>query len=288
MAEILKAKVAVITGGTRGLGLAIAQVYAREGASVVVASRSAASVTAAVRQLNEQGGRATGAACDVADLAQVEAIARLAIETFGGLDIWVNNAGISAAYGPTAHIPVEHFAGTIETNIYGTYHGSMVALRRFLPQKRGKLINLLGRGDREPVAMQNGYASSKAWVRNFTLALAKEYRGSGVGVFAFNPGLVKTEMLSQVHALSGYEAKVRPLEAVARMWGHRPDVPAKKALWLASAATDGKTGLEVNVLTPVVFWRGLLREAFSRLTGRVPDDMKVQVHTVQPTLKVDF
>jgi NAD(P)-dependent dehydrogenase (short-subunit alcohol dehydrogenase family) len=285
MGNLLQDKVAVITGGTRGLGLGIAQAYGRAGAAVVVASRSERSVEAAVSLLQSQGVRATGMACDVADLAQVEAVALHAISTFGRLDIWVNNAGLAGMYGPTAHTPYENFVQTTQTNIHGTYHGSVVALRYFLPQKRGKLINLLGHGDRRPVPLQNHYAPSKAWVRSFTLALAQEYKKSGVGIFAFNPGLVTTEMLSQVRALAGYEDQVKALEVVTRMWGHAPEIPAHKALWLASPATDGKTGLEVHVLTPAVMVRGLLREALSRLTGRTPDSMKVNVQTVQPAFE---
>jgi NAD(P)-dependent dehydrogenase (short-subunit alcohol dehydrogenase family) len=285
MGELLKNKVAVITGGTRGLGLGIAQAFAREGAAIVVVSRSERSVAAAVDLLQSQGAQATGFACDVTDLAQVEAAALHTVTTFGRLDIWVNNAGLAGVYGPTAQVPHDDFIQTTQTNIFGTYHGSIAALRYFLPQKRGKLINLLGHGSHEPVPLQNSYAPSKAWIYNFTLALAKEYKKSGVGIFALNPGLVKTEMLSQVQAVAGYEEKVKALEVVARMWGNTPDVPAQKALWLASAATDGKTGLEVRMMTPAVMVGGLLREVFNRITGRIPDGMKVTVQTVQPAME---
>ncbi|HRE25384.1 MAG TPA: SDR family oxidoreductase, partial [Anaerolineales bacterium] len=193
----LENQVAVITGGSRGLGLAIAETYAREGAAVVIASRSARSVEAAVQSIRAQGGRATGLACDVGDLAQVEALAAHAVSAFGRLDIWVNNAGLSAPYGPTAHLPSDEFQRVIGTNIVGVYNGSVTALRHFVPQRRGKLINLLGRGDNQPVPFQNAYASSKTWVRAFTTALAREYADCGVGVYAINPGLVTTEMLSQ-------------------------------------------------------------------------------------------
>lgn len=102
MKVILQDKVAVITGGSRGLGYAIAETYARAGTKVVIASRSARSVDEAVKKLQQNGAQAAGLACDVGDLSQVEALAELAIRTFGRIDIWVNNAGISAPYGPTA------------------------------------------------------------------------------------------------------------------------------------------------------------------------------------------
>jgi NAD(P)-dependent dehydrogenase (short-subunit alcohol dehydrogenase family) len=176
MKSVLQDKVAVITGGSRGLGLSIAQMYALAGAKVVIASRSAQSVDLAVDSLREAGYPATGIACNVADIAQVEELAEHAIQTFGRIDIWVNNAGLSAPYGPTVHIPASDFMNVVGTNIIGIYNGSTVAMRHFLKQKSGKLINLLGRGDNGAIPMQNAYSSSKVWVRNFTKVLAQESR----------------------------------------------------------------------------------------------------------------
>jgi len=250
MTDVLQDKVAVITGGSRGLGYAIAEAYARAGAKVVIASRSARTVAEAVKMLQENGAQVDGQACDVSGIQQVEALAEFAIRTFGRVDIWVNNAGLSAPYGPTAQIPSADFMNVINTNITGTYNGSVVAMRYFAAQKSGKLINLLGRGDNGSIPLQNAYSSSKVWVRNFTKTLAHEYKNNGVDVFGFNPGLVRTEMLSNVHAISGYEDKMNPLRFIAMLWGNEADVPAQKALWLASSATDDRTGLMVSVLTP--------------------------------------
>lgn len=276
----LTGKVAVITGSTRGLGLAIAQTYAQAGAAVIISSRTAPAVDAAVESFRAEGYQAAGQTCDVADLEQVQALRQLALDTFGGMDIWVNNAGLAGAYGPTLGVPPERFKQVIQTNIVGTYYGSRVAMQHFLGQKRGKLINMLGRGDGKPVPMQNAYAPSKAWVRSFTLALAKEYKKSGVGVFAFNPGLVDTDMLRQIEVVPGHEEDVNPLRTVIRLWGNEPSVPAQKALWLASAATDGKTGLEVHVLTRTVALRGILAEGLRRLTGRTGQPVELVIRPV--------
>lgn len=267
---ILANKVAVITGSTRGLGRAIAEAYAREGAAVVISSRSPAAVTQTVEQLQAEGFRASGISCDVGDSAQVGSLARHAIDAFGGFDIWVNNAGLSSPYGPTIAVAPEAFTRVIQTNILGTYYGSLAAMQHFLERRQGKLINVLGRGDKKPVAMQNAYASSKTWMRSFTLALAQEYKKSGIGVYAFNPGLVDTDLLHHVSAVEGYEKAMKPLETVIRLWSNPPEIPASKALWLASSATDGKTGLEVNVLSPSRLIGGLAREAWRRLTGDNP------------------
>ena len=284
---VLKDKVAVITGGSRGLGLAIAQTYARAGAKVVIASRTPRAVDLAVDSLRENGYQATGLACDVADIAQVEALAQHAIQTFGRMDIWVNNAGLSAPYGPTVHIPRRDFMTVINTNIIGTYNGSIIAMRHFLAQKSGKLINLLGRGDKGSIALQNAYSSSKVWVRNFTKTLANEYRNSGVDIFGFNPGLVRTEMLSNVHAVAGYEEQMNPLRFVAMLWGNDADVPAEKALWLASPATDGKNGTMVTVLTKRMMISRLIALPFRKLLNRSTELLPLNVTSVKSAISGD-
>jgi glucose 1-dehydrogenase len=267
---LLIGKVAVITGSSRGFGYAIAEAYAREGAAVVLAARNPGTINQAVAALQAKGYSAAGRVCDVSSLSDLEALRELALQQFGGLDIWVNNAGLGASYGPTLGGPIKDFEKVINTNIYGTYYGSMVAMKHFLKQGKGKLINMLGRGDTQPVPFQNAYASSKTWVRSFTLALAKEYQHSGVGVYALNPGLMLTDMLTHIDAVKGYGEAARPLITVMHFWGQKPEIPARKALWLASDATDGKTGLAVKVLTPGFILWGVARESLRRLLHR-PD-----------------
>jgi NAD(P)-dependent dehydrogenase (short-subunit alcohol dehydrogenase family) len=287
MEGILQNKVAAITGSSRGLGYAIAEAYAREGAKVVIASRTQTAVDRAVRKLRENGAQAEGLACDVSDLRQVEALAEFAVRKFGRLDIWVNNAGLSAPYGPTAHLPSESFQSVIDTNITGTYNGSVTAMRHFAKQKSCKLINLLGRGDKGAVPLQNAYSSSKVWVRNFTKALAKEYANSGVDVFGFNPGLVRTDMLSNIEAVSGYEHRLNPLRYVTMLWGNDADVPAEKAVWLASSATDGKNGLQVSVLTTHFMIARLVKQAFHWLTRKPDEMMDLNITSIEPEISGD-
>jgi glucose 1-dehydrogenase len=282
---VLDGKVAVITGSSRGLGLAIAQAYAREGAAVVLASRSSTALAEAAETLERQGARASWQVTDVGELEQVKALADHAVKMFGNIDIWVNNAGYGGVYGPTAAIDPQDFERVMRTNIFGAYYGSWVALQCFLAQGTGgKLINLLGRGDTTPVALQNAYASSKAWVRNFTLALAKEYKKTKIGIYAFQPGLVETDLLRRVSVVQGYEKKLKIFSTIIRIWANPPSVPAEKAVWLASAATDGKTGLEVHVLTPGKQIAGLLRE-LRRLVQRQPArDTSLKLTMITPSL----
>ncbi len=277
---VLQDQVIVVTGSSRGLGFAIAQAAAAAGAKVVISSRTADAVAAAVAALRAAGGEASGLVCDVGDLAQVEALAEFAVRAYGRFDVWINNAGYAPPFGPTMHIAPPAFMRAVQTNIIGTYHGSLVALRAFLPERRGKLINILGRGaDGRPVPLQNGYAASKAWVRSFTLGLAQEYKDSGIGIYALNPGMMTTDFLTDLQAVSGYEGRLKAMPTIIRMWATPPEAPAQRVIWLASSATDGKTGLLLTAMGPVQMLGGALREGLRRLLRRPAPlvDMEVTV-----------
>ena len=278
--QILENKVAIVTGASRGLGKAIAMSFARAGAKVVLAARSRQDIEQNAADLRAEGKEAVTFACDVSDPAQVEALARFAIQTYGHFDIWVNNAGVAGPYGATFDLAPDQFLGTLRTNMFGVYHGSRTAMRHFLPRKSGKLINILGAGSRKPAPNQNAYGSTKAWIRVFTLALAKEYKESGVGVFALQPGLMETNLLTEVVTFQEHAERLRSfMPFLIRAGGKQPEVAARKALWLASSATDGKTGLDVSVSSSLNVMFGFLREGLRnlfRLPAR-PIEMKVKV-----------
>jgi NAD(P)-dependent dehydrogenase (short-subunit alcohol dehydrogenase family) len=265
---VLAGKTAVITGASRGLGLAMAEAFGAAGASVVIGSRSPDSVDAAVQRLQSRDVSAVGRVCDVASAMDVAALAEQACQSFGRFDIWVNNAGLSAPYGRTGEVEPADFERVVATNILGVYYGSMAALRHFLPQGSGKLINLLGRGDRQTAPYQSAYGSSKSWIRSFSLTLAREYRDSGVGIYAFNPGLVRTDLLLRPEVITGHEHELSGFYVfLVDAWASPPEVPARKAVWLASRASDGKTGLVVNLVGPIQLIGHTLRWLLRRARG---------------------
>lgn len=271
----LTGRVAVITGSTRGLGFAMARLLGRHGASVVLASRSDADVSAAVDRLQREGIAASGRRCDTGEWTDVEALRDEALAR-GTLDIWVNNAGASGVYGPTASTPVEDFSRVVRTNILGTFHGARVALPVFLAQGHGDLVNVYGQGDRGPVALQNAYASSKRWVRQFTETLRAETKGTGVRVHGLNPGLVVTDMLGRVASQPGYESRLTGLQVVVGLWGQTPEAAARPVLGLVTSDASEYRDLKRTTL--------VTRGVRNLLTGRLRRDrrMPLDVTVVQP------
>jgi NAD(P)-dependent dehydrogenase (short-subunit alcohol dehydrogenase family) len=281
---LLDGKVAVITGGSRGLGLGIAQAFAQAGAAVVVASRSPKSVDEAVQDIRAIGGQAQGMALDVTSLEQVQALAQFTLAQYGKFDIWVNNAGTAGPYGPTVGFTPQDFSQVVQTNMMGVYHGSLIAMRHFLANHSGKLINILGHGYNRPVPWQNAYGASKAWVRSFTMALAAETKDSGVGVFAFNPGLVLTDLLTDVDVIAGSENRLKVFPTIVRMWAKPPEIPAKKAIWIASSATDGKTGKLISLFSPWTMLSGALKEGLRVILRRPAPNMAIRMKSIPPYL----
>jgi len=278
--KTLEGKVAVITGASRGLGKAIAMLFAREGAKVVLSARSKTEIEQNAADLQTEGLEASAFPCDVSDPQEIEGLARFAIQKFGGFDIWVNNAGTAGPYGATLDLSPDQFLSVLRTNMFGNYYGSVTAMRHFLPRKSGKLINILGAGSKRPVPNQNAYGSTKAWIRIFTLALAAEYKNSGVGVFALQPGLMETDLLTEIVTFKIHEKRLRDfMPFLIRAGGKKPEIAARKALWLVSSATDGKTGLDVSVSSQFSFLVGFLREGLRslfRLPAR-PVEMNIKI-----------
>lgn len=261
----LQGRTVVITGGTRGIGRMMATAIAAAGANLVIASRQAEAVAATVADLargpegegdkpdkpEEQGGQVWGMACDVQDLAQVEALAQGAIDRFGRLDVWFNNAAVTHPFGPVLEIPYDRWRQVIDTNLVGTYHGTIVALKQMLPQQKGTIINFLGAGTSGDVA--NGYLSaytaSKAGIQRFTQVAAEDYKGSGVKICSLNPGLVPTDLTVKIEPLNE-EAKQRLkfLRFGLRWFATPPEKITQMALRLAEDSPDIKNGKSYRCL----------------------------------------
>ena len=221
-----------------------------------------------------------GVVCDIANLNDIESLAKKVIEAWDHIDVWINNAAISGPYGPTLAITPEAFTKVLNVNILGTYHGSLVAMQHFLSQGHGKLINILGYGDKRPAPMQNAYGSSKAWILSFTRALAQENKDNGVSVFAYNPGMMRTDLLMDVDVIEGYEDRLKPMETIVRMWAKPPEIPAQKVVKLASSASNGKTDKVYQEMNTLSMLTGAMSEGLKRLFKRPLEHIPITTHAV--------
>jgi NAD(P)-dependent dehydrogenase (short-subunit alcohol dehydrogenase family) len=194
MPGLLAGKVVVITGSTRGIGRAMAEACAADGATLVVSSRTAAAVDETVAALRARGARASGVACDVTSDDDLEALLAHAIATHGGVDVWVNNAGISLGMRHHCDTSPQEIRRIVAVNLTATMIASRMVLPHLVARGGGVLINVSGRGARGGAAPYTAaYASTKAGVMAFTRSLAGEHKADPVSVLAFMPGMVDTD-----------------------------------------------------------------------------------------------
>lgn len=179
-----------ITGGTRGIGLAIAEACVRAGMSVAIGARNDAQCELVAKQL---GDTAVGFGLDVRDVGQFDAFLTRAEEHIGPLDALINNAGILYTGSFVAEDPADT-QRSLDINLYGVMIGTQLALRRFLPRGHGHIVNMASAGGQIALAGEATYAASKHAVVGFTRAIRAETRGTGVRTTIALPGFTDTDM----------------------------------------------------------------------------------------------
>lgn len=191
---MLQGQVAIVTGGSRGLGRATAWRLAAEGAAVVVNYVSRADDAAAVvAEIEQAGGRAVAAQADVSTAAGAEALVQTALDSFGRLDILVNNAGITRDQ-LLLRMKEEDWDAVLDTNLKGVFHCTKAALRPLLKQRSGRIINISSVVGLTGNAGQANYAAAKAGLIGFTKSVAREVASRGITVNAVCPGFFDTDM----------------------------------------------------------------------------------------------
>jgi short-subunit dehydrogenase len=188
----LKNQVIVITGASSGIGLVTARLAAKAGAKLVLAARSRGALTQLVDEITKAGGKAVSVVADVGDPDDVRAIARVAVEKFGGFDTWVNDAGVSI-YGKVVDTPVKDMRRQFETNYWGVVYGSLEAVAH-LRTRGGALINVGSTLSERAAILQGSYSASKHAVKGFTDALRMELAldNAPVSVTLIKPGPIDT------------------------------------------------------------------------------------------------
>jgi len=241
----LEGKVAVITGASRGIGRAIAEALAAAGAAVVVSSRKQEAVDAVAEAIRAQGGQALAVAAHTGNSEAVGHLIARAVETFGGLDILVNNAATNPHFGPLLTAEESHWHKILDVNVVGYFRTVKAAVPHMQARGGGKIINIASIAGLTPLEGMGVYSASKAAVIMLTRALALELAPANIQVNAIAPGLVKTRFSQALWDNPALSEKVLAGIPAGRM--AKPEEIAAATLFLASPAADFVTG-EVLVM----------------------------------------
>lgn len=235
----------VITGSSRGLGLAMAERFLHAGYDVTISGRSEEALLAVTHRFQLYEGHILPVVCDVRDRRDIIRLWESAVERFGSIDIWINNAGINQ---PDVHlwdISPEDVHHVVETNLLGTIYGSQVAMQGMLRQNKGYIFNMEGFGSNNmQQAGLNLYGTTKRALSYFTTALAQEAQGTPVRVGLLSPGMMVTEFITKAEAIINDPEKSRK---IFNILGDKPETVAD---FLVSKIIAGpKNGARIAWLT---------------------------------------
>jgi ketoreductase len=248
-------RVALVTGGTRGIGLAVTRTLAERGHPVFLCARSGEDVVTTVKQLRESGLEVDGAECDVRSREQVDQLVGSCLTRFGSVDILVNNAGRSGG-GVTADIADELWYDVIDTNLNSVFLVTRAVLTTGGLRGRdwGRIVNIASTGGKQGVVLGAPYSASKHGVIGFTKALGLELAKTGITVNAVCPGYVETPMAQRVR--EGYAAAwdITPQDVLQRFQAKiplgrysAPEEVAGLVGYLTTAAAAPITAQAINV-----------------------------------------
>ena len=237
---MLKNKVALVTGGASGIGRAIALMWAREGAKVVIADTAhlAGEETAAL--VRARGGNALFVATDVGQPQDCQALVARTVAHYGRLDVACNNAGIAGPQAPTADYPLDGWSQVISTNLSGVFYGMKYQIGAMLESGGGAIVNIASILGSVGFAGTPAYTAAKHGVVGLTQVAALEYGTQGIRINAVGPGFIHTPMISPLEHDPALNALVLASHALGRM-GHADEV-AELVTWLASERASFVTG----------------------------------------------
>jgi len=248
MAGKLDGQVAIVTGSGRGIGRAIAQGFAIEGAAVAITARTVSQLEETKAAIEATGGRVMAIAADVSNRADVENMVAEVERTLGPIDILINNAGTQERGGPLWEIDPEMWARTIEVNLIGQFFVTRTVLPGMIERRRGRIVNMSSAAGAAPGGYTyfSAYAASKAGLNRMTETLSNEVKEYGISVFAIHPGGVHTDILR-----TNFDPELEKLVPgrAERMWAS--DTPVEKSvnlcLNLVSGIADALTGSYLTI-----------------------------------------
>jgi NAD(P)-dependent dehydrogenase (short-subunit alcohol dehydrogenase family) len=237
----LQGKIAIITGGGRGLGRAVALAFGREGATVVLAARNREEVEHVAEELRAIRKEALAVPADVSREDQVNRLVQKTLDTYGTIDILVNNAGSRGPIAPVREISLADWEETMRVNLTSAFLCSKAVLPTLMEKKQGKIINVASTLNPRPNLTP--YMVAKAGLIQLTKQLSRELKEFHIQVNAVHPGVMDTQMQEEIRK-AGPKAIGTDMFDRLKEEGmlHSPSEPAKLILYLASAAADGING----------------------------------------------
>ena len=236
----LKGKSAIISGGSKGIGKAIAFTFAKAGANVVICSRKKDNLEAAVEEAKLQGLHIDSLKCNTSDASSITEVVDYTIQQFSTIDILVNNAAANPYYGPILNSEDSHWNKIYDVNVKGYFNFVKACSQVMINQKSGKIINVASIAAKTPLEGLGVYNSSKAAVVMLTKVLAKELGSQNIQVNTLAPGLIKTDFSRALW--ENEETYNQIIKTIPQGKMGVPEDVSGMALYLASSASDFITG----------------------------------------------
>jgi NAD(P)-dependent dehydrogenase (short-subunit alcohol dehydrogenase family) len=236
----LQGKVALITGASKGIGRAIAEMYAEAGAKVVVSSRKQEAVDAVAKEIKSNGHEATAVACNVGDVSDTRRLVDATVKQYGTIDILVNNAAANPSFGPIVDTPDSAFDKIMSVNVKGPFELSKLVYPIMKAKKSGSVINMSSIGGLKPEPGLGIYSMSKAALISLTKVMAKEWGDDNIRVNVICPGLIKTKFSEALWSNDKIMSIMMKMLSLKRV-GTAEEIAAL-ALYLASDASAYSTG----------------------------------------------
>ena len=272
----LMGQVAVVTGGGRGIGRAIASALASAGASVAIVARSEHQLNETVDLILASGGRAIAVPADVSEPCAVERMAKKVERALGRVDLLVNNAGEAGPFGPVAEIDPDQWWRCQEVNVRGPLLCSRAVLPSMIARRSGRIINVASGAGTQAIPYLSAYVVGKTALIRLTEVLAGEVAEHGVSVFAIEPGTVRTAMAES--ALDS-EAGRRWLPWFKLIFEEGLDVSPERAAWLVLLLASGRADvLSGRFMTVADDLPGLIKQAE---TGQLSDLQTLRLRTMR-------
>ena len=248
----LSGQVAVVTGGGRGLGRAMAQALSAAGAKVAVVARTQAQLAETVDLIRKDGGHVLAVPTDITDRQAVETMVRTVQRELGPADILVNNAGVVGVPGPIWEVAPEDWRHTLDVNLHGAFLCGVTVLKGMVERNRGRIINVASGAALAPIPYGSGYCVSKAALARLTECIAADGKAHGIIAFAIDPGSVRTAMTEYlIESVEGQTYLPWYRKLILEGGDVPADLSANLVALLASGRLDSLSGRFISVFDDI-------------------------------------